>query len=178
MQSGTCNTVGAFYEVTHIIYTVALWRSRASYGSRVCCLLVTIQIQQLVLIGSGSLLRLWAGCTVVAFYEFIQGINLPASSFNRAIHTMILLVSRVLKRTPRTGLSREGPCAERDRRNPAVCSHRIDHFAASWRLLHQGWPAIGKYSQAGHALTRQDWVNKRISWRTPLRVCQGISACS
>jgi len=22
-------------------------------------------------------------------------------------------------------------------------------------------------SQAGHALTRQDWVNKRISWRTP-----------
>ena len=106
---------------------------------------MTIQIQQLVLIGSGSLLRLWAGCTVVAFYGFIQGINLPASTFNRAIHTMIFMVSRVLKRTPRTGLSREGPCAERDRRNPAACSHRINHFAASWRLLHQGWLAIGKY---------------------------------
>ena len=109
------------------------------------CLLVTIQLQQLVLIGSGSLLRLWAGCTVVAFYGFIQGINLPASTFNRATHTMIFMVSRVLKRTPRTGLSREGPCAERDRRNPAACSHRINHFAASWRLLHQGWLAIGKY---------------------------------
>ena len=168
---------------------------------------------------------------------------------------MIFSVSRVLKRTPRTGLSREGPRAERYRRNPAACSHRIHHFAASWRLLHQGWLAIGKYwaeiqqlalmtkfclpschtmararheqrclslwiervvprclsfgdglsvhllgkrwaviqqldrtrramltllpdSQVGHALTRQDWVNKRISWRTPLRVCQGSSACS
>ena len=107
--------------------------------------MATRQIQQLVLIGSGRLLRLWSGCTVVAFYEFIQGITLPASTFNRAIHAMILLVSRVLKRTPRTGLSREDPCAERDRRNPAVCSHRINHFAASWRLLHQGWLAIGTF---------------------------------
>jgi len=39
----------------------------------------------------------------------------------------------------------EGPCAERDRQNPAACSHRISHFTASWRLLHQGWLAIGKY---------------------------------
>ena len=106
---------------------------------------MTIQIQQLVLIGSGSLLRLWAGCTVVAFDGFIQGRNVPASTFNRAIHTTIVLVSRVLKRTPRTGLSREGPCAERDRRNPARCSHRINDFVASWRLLHQGWLAIGKH---------------------------------
>jgi len=108
--------------------------------------LVALQTQQIVIIGSGSLLRLWAGSTVVAFYGFIQGINLPASTFNSAIHTMFFfLVSRVLKQTPRTGLSRGGPCAERDRRNPAACSHRINHFAASWRLLHQGWLAIGKY---------------------------------
>ena len=101
---------------------------------------MTIQIQQIVLIGSGSLLRFWAGCAVVALDGFIQGINLPASNFNRAIHTMICMVSRVLTR-----LSREGPCAERDRRNPAACSHRINDFVASWRLLHQGWLAIGKY---------------------------------
>ena len=42
-------------------------------------------------------------------------------------------------------IAREGPCAERDRRNPAACSHRINDFVASWRLLHQGWLAIGKY---------------------------------
>ena len=42
---------------------------------------MAIQTQQIVLIGSCSLLRLLAGCTVVAFYGFIQGINLPASTF-------------------------------------------------------------------------------------------------
>jgi hypothetical protein len=64
---------------------------------------------------------------------------------SRHPHHDLFLVSRVLKRTPRTGLSREGPCAERDRRNPAACFHRNNHFVASWRLLHQGWLAIGKY---------------------------------